>query len=85
MAELSEFEKIIARLEKIVAELEKGGKTLAENLGLFEEGVELSHQAQELLRQAEGRTQILVRKLEEGWEAEDFASEGEKEEEDADE
>jgi exodeoxyribonuclease VII small subunit len=75
MAELSDFEKIIQKLEKIVADLEKGGKTLAENLGLFEEGVELSRQAQELLREAEGRTQILVKKLEEGWEAEDFETE----------
>jgi len=82
MAELSEFEKIIARLEKIVAELEKGGRTLADNLGLFEEGVELSRLAQELLREAEDRTQILVKKLEEGWEAEDFATEDAEEEDD---
>jgi exodeoxyribonuclease VII small subunit len=75
MAELSDFEKIIQKLEKIVADLEKGGKTLADNLGLFEEGVELSRQAQEMLREAEGRTQILVKKLEEGWEAEDFETE----------
>jgi exodeoxyribonuclease VII small subunit len=58
-----DFEKSLARLEEVVKRLESAELSLDEAMKLFEEGVTLSRQCQKQLEEAEGRVEILLKKV----------------------
>ncbi len=66
------YEEAFARLQEIVKKLEDGDLPLQQSLELFEEGIKLFRQCQGELQKAEGRISVLVKSLEEGWEAVPF-------------
>jgi exodeoxyribonuclease VII small subunit len=85
MPKTQTFELMMENLEAVVNQLEKGGQPLDKILELFEEGVKLSRQAQELLNKAEGKVEILTRKLDEVWQMENYESDVSEDDEDNDE
>ncbi|MGE5423581.1 MAG: exodeoxyribonuclease VII small subunit [Ignavibacteriales bacterium] len=66
------YEDAFARLQDIVKQLEDGDLPLQQSLALFEEGIKLFRQCQGELQKAEGKISVLVKSLEEGWEAVPF-------------
>ncbi len=74
-----EFERSLARLEEVVRRLENANLSLDEAMKLFEEGVELSRDCQKQLEQAEGRVEILLKKVDGKMVAEPFEPETEEE------
>ena len=67
-----DFERSLARLEEVVRRLENANLSLDEAMKLFEEGVELSRDCQKQLEQAEGRVEILLKKVDGKMAAEPF-------------
>jgi exodeoxyribonuclease VII small subunit len=57
------FEKNLARLDAIVSALESTDLSLEKALGLYEEGMKLSECCQQQLEEAEGRVEILTKKV----------------------
>ncbi len=78
-AKKPEFERSLARLEEVVRRLENANLSLDEAMKLFEEGVELSRECQKQLEQAEGRVEILLKKVDGKMVAEPFEPETEEE------
>jgi exodeoxyribonuclease VII small subunit len=78
-AKKPEFERSLARLEEVVRRLENANLSLDEAMKLFEEGVELSRDCQKQLEQAEGRVEILLKKVDGKMVAEPFEPETEEE------
>ncbi len=78
-AKKAEFERSLARLEEVVRRLENANLSLDEAMKLFEEGVELSRDCQKQLEQAEGRVEILLKKVDGKMAAEPFEPETEEE------
>lgn len=66
------YEDAFARLQDIVKQLEDGDLPLQQSLALFEEGIKLFRQCQGELQKAEGKISVLVKSLEDGWEAVPF-------------
>ena len=62
-AKKPDFEHSLARLEEIVRKLESANLSLDEAMKLFEEGVQLSRDCQKHLEQAEGKVEILLKKV----------------------
>lgn len=65
------FEEAIKSLEQIANELEKGDLNLDESVVKFEEGMKLSKRCNDILKSAEKRISILIKKDDEVTE-EDF-------------
>ncbi len=78
-AKKPEFERSLARLEEVVRRLENANLSLDEAMKLFEEGVELSRDCQKQLEQAEGRVEVLLKKVDGKMVAEPFEPETEEE------
>lgn len=78
-AKKPEFERSLARLEEVVRRLENANLSLDDAMKLFEEGVELSRECQKQLEQAEGRVEMLLKKVDGKLAAEPFEPEGEAE------
>jgi len=78
-AKKPDFERSLARLEEVVRRLENANLSLDEAMKLFEEGVELSRDCQKQLEQAEGRVEILLKKVDGKMVAEPFEPETEEE------
>jgi exodeoxyribonuclease VII small subunit len=57
------FEKNLARLDAIVSALESTDLSLEKALVLYEEGMKLSDCCQQQLEEAEGRVEILTKKV----------------------
>jgi exodeoxyribonuclease VII small subunit len=58
-----DFEHALTRLEEIVRKLESANLSLDDAMKLFEEGVLLSRDCQKYLEQAEGKVEILLKKV----------------------
>jgi exodeoxyribonuclease VII small subunit len=78
-AKKPEFERSLARLEEVVRRLENANLSLDEAMKLLEEGVELSRDCQKQLEQAEGRVEILLKKVDGKMVVEPFEPETEEE------
>ena len=61
MAKPQTFEQALKTLEDAVARLEKGQLPLDEALVCFEQGVKSAGRCRELLRDVEGRVEVLLR------------------------
>ena len=72
-----DFEKSLVRLEEVVKRLESADLSLDEAMKLFEEGVKLSRECQKQLEEAEGRVEILLKKVDGKIAAEPFDTEDE--------
>ena len=57
------FEEQLTALETVVERLERGELSLDESVRLFEEGVKLSNACKKELEAAEGRIQVLVKRV----------------------
>ncbi|HEX3010619.1 MAG TPA: exodeoxyribonuclease VII small subunit [Syntrophomonadaceae bacterium] len=57
------FEDCLKRLEAIVEKLESGDLSLEESLQAFEEGVNLSLFCQQELKNADGKVNLLIKKM----------------------
>ncbi|MGI5921975.1 MAG: exodeoxyribonuclease VII small subunit [Syntrophomonadaceae bacterium] len=57
------FEDSLKKLESIVEKLESGELSLEDSLQAFEEGVNLSLFCQEELKKADGRVNLLIKKM----------------------
>ena len=58
-----DFERCLSRLEEVVRQLESPQLSLDDAMKLFEEGVLLSRDCQKYLEQAEGKVEILLKKV----------------------
>ncbi len=56
------LENALIDLEKLINEMEKGGLPLEKSLENFEKGISLIRQSQEILKSAEQKVQILLKK-----------------------
>jgi exodeoxyribonuclease VII small subunit len=72
-----DFEKSLVRLEEVVKRLESTDLSLDEAMKLFEEGVKLSRECQKQLEEAEGRVEILLKKVDGKIAAQPFDTEDE--------
>ena len=72
-----DFERSLARLEEVVRRLESPQLSLDDAMKLFEEGVQLSRDCQKYLEQAEGKVEILLKKVGGEMAAEPFDPEAE--------
>jgi exodeoxyribonuclease VII small subunit len=57
---MANFEDQLSELEKVVAKLEQGDLSLEENVSLFERGMQLSDDCKKHLASAESRIQLLL-------------------------
>jgi exodeoxyribonuclease VII small subunit len=57
------FEDSLKKLETIVEKLESGDLSLEESLQAFEEGVSLSLSCQQELKKADGKVNLLIKKM----------------------
>ena len=62
MKEKQTFEEDIKRLQKIVEELSSGKLTLGESLKKYEEGVKLAQDCSVMLRDAQRKVELLMKK-----------------------
>ncbi|MCX5702746.1 MAG: exodeoxyribonuclease VII small subunit [Candidatus Omnitrophica bacterium] len=62
MKEKHTFEEDIKRLQKIVEELSSGKLTLGESLKKYEEGVKLAQDCSAMLRDAQRKVELLMKK-----------------------
>ena len=76
-AKKPDFEYSLTRLEEIVGKLESASLSLDDAMKLFEEGVQLSRDCQKYLEQAEGKVEILLKKVGGEMAAEPFDPEAE--------
>ena len=76
-AKKPDFEYSLTRLEEIVGKLESANLSLDDAMKLFEEGVQLSRDCQKYLEQAEGKVEILLKKVGGEMAAEPFDPEAE--------
>jgi len=75
----ADFERSLTRLEEVVGKLENADLTLDEAMKLFEEGVQLSRECQKQLEEAQGKVEILLKKVDGKMVAEPFEPETEEE------
>lgn len=75
----ADFERSLTRLEEVVGKLENADLTLDEAMKLFEEGVQLSRDCQKQLEEAQGKVEILLKKVDGKMVAEPFEAESEEE------
>lgn len=59
MSKVDSYEKKMAQLEKVMRELEKEELPLADMIKNYEDGVKLSEELLSILKEAEGKVQIL--------------------------
>ena len=62
MAERRQFEEDIKKLQKIVDELASGKLTLGESLKKYEEGIKLAKDCQAVLKDAQRKVELLIKK-----------------------
>jgi exodeoxyribonuclease VII small subunit len=76
------FEGNLNELEEIVDKLESGEADLDASIELYEKGMKLIEKCREILKEKKLKIELLKKKTEKGYEAEDFG--GKKEEKEAD-
>lgn len=82
MAQARQFEEDIKKLQKIVDELANGKLTLGESLKKYEEGIKLAKDCQSVLKDAQRKVELLMKK-EGKFSLEKFEDDGLKEEDNA--